>query len=151
MTGYKSFKTYYPSQGEVSKKWYLVDADGLVLGRLASKITKILLGKHKAEYYYGADIGDFVIVTNVKNMKITGKKIYQKKYYRHTGYPGGLKEIVLGEMMKRKPDRVLYLAVKGMLPKNRLGRRVLRRLRIYIGSDHPHEAQKPEVIDVMKI
>jgi large subunit ribosomal protein L13 len=84
-------------------------------------------------------------------MKITGKKIYQKKYYRRTGYPGGLKEIVLGEMMKRKPDRVLYLAVKGMLPKNRLGRRVLRRLRIYIGSDHPHEAQKPEVIDVMKI
>jgi large subunit ribosomal protein L13 len=151
MSEYRGFKTYYPKEKDIIRKWYLVDAEGLVLGRLASKITRVLLGKHKPEYYPGADVGDFIVVINADKVKITGKKLLQKKYYRHSGYPGGLKEIVLKDMLERHPERVLYLAVKRMLPKNRLGRRVLKRLKIYAGANHPHEAQRPEDINIMRI
>jgi large subunit ribosomal protein L13 len=138
------FKTYYPKAGEIERKWYLVDANGQNLGRLATRIATVLLGKHKPTFTPGVEMGDYVIVVNAERVTVTGTKMDTKMYHRHSGYPGGLKSISLRDQLKKHPDRVLRRAVWGMLPHNRMGRAILKRLRIYAGPDHPHEAQNPE-------
>lgn len=143
-----NLKTYSAKQGEVEKKWYLIDAEGKNLGRTAAKIASILKGKTKPEYTPSMDVGDFVVVINSEKIEVTGKKETDKKYYRHSGYPGGLKTASLGELRESYPDRILYNAVKGMLPKNSLGRKMLTKLRVVVGADHKFQAQKPETIDV---
>ena len=129
-----------------SRKWYVVDADGQTLGRLASEIAKVLRGKNKPIYTPHIDTGDYVIVVNADKVKVTGKKLDQKIYYRHSDYVGGMKEFTLREMMDRKPERVIELAVKGMLPKGPLGRAMIKKLHVYAGPEHDHAAQKPEVL-----
>ncbi|NLY66313.1 MAG: 50S ribosomal protein L13 [Tissierellia bacterium] len=140
-------KSYIAKPNEVERKWYLIDAEGKVLGRLASEIAKILRGKHKPTYTPHVDTGDFVIVINADKVKLTGNKLDQKYHRYHTGYPGGLKSIVYRDMLERKPEKVIELAVKGMLPKNRLGRKMFKKLKVYSGPEHKHEAQKPEVYE----
>ena len=140
-------KTYYPKADEISRDWVLVDAKGQNLGRLASKIATIMLGKHKPKFTPGVDMGDFVVVINAEQIEVTGKKLDQKMYYRHSGYPGGLKEINLRDLLATHPDRVIKYAVKGMLPHNRLGRRLRKKLRVYVGPEHPHQGQKPKPIE----
>ncbi len=137
-------KTYYPRSEDIQREWLIVDADGENLGRLASRIARALMGKEKPTYTPGVDVGDFVIVVNAEKIAVTGKKLDEKIYYRHSGYPGGLKQITLREQLERFPDRVLIAAVKGMLPRNRLGRKQLRKLRVYAGPEHPHGAQRPK-------
>lgn len=137
-------KTYMPNTSEMERKWYVVDAEGCTLGRLASEVAKILRGKHKPQFTPHEDTGDYVIVTNADKIKVTGKKLSQKIYYHHSGYVGGMKETTLNEMLAKKPERVIELAVKGMLPKGPLGRRMYRKLFVYAGPEHKHEAQKPE-------
>lgn len=137
-------KTYYPKASEITHEWYLVDANGQNLGRLASRIANILLGKNKTTYTPGVDVGDFVVVVNCERVEVTGNKLEDKIYYRHSGYPGGLKEIKLKDQLARFPERVLRSAVWGMLPKNKHGRKLMKKLKIYAGPDHPHEAQKPQ-------
>ena len=139
-------KTYMPSSGTIERKWYVVDAEGCTLGRLASEIAKVLRGKHKPEYTPHMDIGDNVIVVNADKIKVSGKKMDQKIYYRHSGFPGGLKETTLAEMLAKKPERVMELAVKGMLPKGPLGRSMFKKLHVYAGPEHKQQAQKPEVL-----
>ncbi len=141
-------KTYTPKPQDIEKAWWIVDAEGQTLGRLASKIAPILRGKHKPMFAPNLDTGDFVIVINCAKIAVTGKKMEEKMYYRHSGYPGGLSEINLEDNLRRFPDRPLYEAVKGMLPKNALGRATMKKLKIYAGSDHPHEAQKPTVLEL---
>lgn len=141
-------KTYRVKPNEVQREWWIVDAKGKVLGRLASEIAKIIRGKHKVYYQPDVDCGDFVIVVNAEKIKVTGKKLTQKIYYRHSGYPGGLKERSLKWMLENKPEEVIRLAVKRMLPKNKLGHRMLKRLKVYRGDSHPHQAQKPKVLEV---
>jgi len=141
-------KTYRVRPEDVERKWWVVDAQGKTLGRLASQIASILRGKHKPYYQPDVDCGDFVIVLNADKVKVTGKKLEQKIYAFHTNYPGGLKERTLRWMLENKPEEVIRLAVKRMLPKNRLGHRMLKRLKIYRGTEHPHQAQKPEVLEV---
>lgn len=136
-------KTYYPKADELNREWFVVDANGQNLGRLASKIATILIGKHKPSYTPGVDGGDFVVVVNCERIVVTGNKLEDKKYYRHSGYPGGIKEIKLRDMLDRHPDRVIRRAVWGMLPHNKLGRKLLKKLKIYKGPDHPHAAQQP--------
>ncbi len=136
-------KTYMPKAGEVERNWYLIDAEGQVLGRLATEIASILRGKNKAEYTPHMDMGDFVVVVNADKVVLTGKKQEQKVYRRHTGYPGGLREVSYGRMMEKHPERVLEKAVRGMLPKNSLGRAMFRKLKVYAGPDHKHQAQQP--------
>ncbi len=131
---------------KVERKWYVVDADGQTLGRLASEIAKVLRGKNKPIYTPHIDTGDYVIVVNADKVKVTGKKLDQKIYYRHSDYVGGMKEFTLREMMDRKPERVIELAVKGMLPKGPLGRAMIKKLHVYAGPEHNHAAQKPEVL-----
>jgi len=138
-------KTYHQRPAEVQRDWYVVDATAQVLGRLATRIATLLRGKHKPTYTPSIDGGDFVIVVNCEKIKITGKKADQKIYYRHTGYPGGLKATPYKMMLAKHPDRILRNAVKGMLPKNRMGRHLLTKLRIYAGPRHPHAAQQPKV------
>ena len=138
-------KTYHQRPAEVQRDWYVVDATDQVLGRLATRIATLLRGKHKPTYTPSIDGGDFVIVVNCEKIKITGKKADQKIYYRHTGYPGGLKATPYKLMLAKHPDRILRNAVKGMLPKNRMGRHLLTKLRIYAGPRHPHAAQQPKV------
>ena len=133
--------TYSLKGGDIEKGWHVVDADGQTLGRLASNVASLLRGKHKPTYSPHLDMGDNVIIVNAAKVKVTGKKLADKIYYRHTGYMGGLKEQRLQEMMAKHPDRVVELAVRGMLPKNRLGRKIFGRLKVYAGPDHPHEAQ----------
>jgi large subunit ribosomal protein L13 len=140
-------KTYHPKAGEITHDWYVADANGQNLGRFASKIARILLGKHKPNFTPGVDVGDYVIIVNCERVVVTGKKLDDKKYYRHSGYPGGLKETNLRRLLETNPDRVLRLAVKGMLPKNTHGRKVLKKLKVYAGPDHPHEAQNPKVLE----
>ncbi len=141
--------TKYYRKDDTNRKWYVVDASGQVVGRLASKIARILMGKEKAIYTPNADTGDFVIAVNVERMRYTGNnKGLQKKYYRHSGYIGNLKETTLKDMMEKHPERVLYFAVKGMLPKNKLGRQMIKKLKIYSGDAHPHSAQKPETLEI---
>ncbi|MDR1044574.1 MAG: 50S ribosomal protein L13 [Candidatus Adiutrix sp.] len=141
-------KTFMAKEEEVDKKWYVVDAGGQVLGRLASEIARRLRGKHKAIYTPYNDTGDFIVVVNADKVRLTGRKMDQKVYYRHSGYIGGLKETVAKILLAKKPTDVLKLAVRGMLPKNSLGRRQLKKLKIYAGGDHPHSAQKPEKIEL---
>lgn len=131
---------------KVERKWYVVDADGQTLGRLASEIAKVLRGKNKPIYTPHIDTGDYVIVVNADKVKVTGKKLDQKIYYRHSDYVGGMKEFTLREMMDRKPEKVIELAVKGMLPKGPLGRAMIKKLHVYAGPEHNHAAQKPEVL-----
>jgi len=137
-------KTYTVKKDAIEKKWYLVDAEGKVLGRVASSVAAILRGKHKADYTPSMDMGDNVIIVNAAKVKITGNKALKKKYYRHSGYPGGLKEKSFSEVMKSDPTFALRNAIKGMLPRNRLGRKQLLNVKIYAGENHPHHAQKPE-------
>ncbi|MBO2532812.1 LSU ribosomal protein L13P [Planifilum fulgidum] len=137
--------TYMAKPGEVERKWYVVDAKGKTLGRLASEVAALLRGKHKPQYTPHVDTGDFVIVINAKEVQLTGKKLANKIYYRHSGWPGGLKKTTAADMRNTRPERMIELAVKGMLPKTSLGRRQLRKLKVYAGPEHPHQAQKPEV------
>jgi len=141
-------KTFIAKEAEIDKKWYLVDAEKKVLGRLASQIAMRLRGKHKPVFTPHADTGDFIVVINAEKVTMTGAKQDQKVYYRHSGYVGGLKEITAEKLLAKKPERVIRSAVKGMLPKNSLGRRQLKKLKIYAGSEHPHEAQKPEKLEI---
>jgi large subunit ribosomal protein L13 len=143
-------KTYSVKAGEIERKWYLVDAQDMVLGRLASEVASILKGKRKPIYSTHLDVGDNVIVVNADKIVLTGNKLEKKIHYRHSGYPGGLKETAYADLMKRKPDFVVRKAVRGMLPHNRLGRSMLRKLHVYAGPDHPHQAQKPEKLDLGK-
>ncbi|WP_077368812.1 50S ribosomal protein L13 [Anaerosalibacter sp. Marseille-P3206] len=140
-------KSYMAKPNEVERKWYIIDAEGKVLGRLASEIAKILSGKNKPIYTPHVDTGDYVIVINADKVRLTGKKLQQKSYKYHTGYPGGLREISYDRLMKEKPEKAIELAVKGMLPKNSLGRSMGRKLKVYRGSEHNHEAQKPVVYE----
>ncbi len=137
-------KTYHQKPSEVQRDWYVIDASGRVLGRLATQISTLLRGKHKPTFTPSIDGGDFVIVVNAEKIVLTGRKPEQKIYYRHSGYPGGLKATPYKMMLARHPDRILRLAVKRMLPKNRMGRRLLSKLRIYAGPNHPHAAQQPK-------
>jgi large subunit ribosomal protein L13 len=136
-------KTYQAKKEELEYKWYLVNADGKVLGRMATELAKILKGKNKPTYTPHVDTGDFVIVVNAGKVTLTGKKMNDKIYYHHTGYPGGIKEITAEKLLAKKPTEMIRMAVKGMLPKNSLGRQMLRKLKIYAGPNHPHEAQNP--------
>ncbi|NJN65322.1 MAG: 50S ribosomal protein L13 [Chloroflexaceae bacterium] len=140
-------KTYSQKAAEVQRDWYVVDATNQVLGRLATQIATLLRGKHKPTFTPSMDGGDFVVVVNAEKIRVTGRKEVQKVYYRHTGYPGGLRETTLREMRERHPERILRLAVWGMLPKNRMGRKLMTKLRIYAGPHHPHTAQRPEVYE----
>ena len=137
-------KTYMANPDKIERKWYVVDADGQTLGRLASEVAKVLRGKNKAIFTPHIDTGDYVIVVNADKIKVTGKKLEQKMYYHHSDYVGGMKETTLKEMMAKKPEKVLELAVKGMLPKGPLGREMYKKLFVYAGPEHKHEAQKPE-------
>jgi large subunit ribosomal protein L13 len=141
-------KTYYPKPDEISRAWVLVDANDQNLGRLATRIAEVLIGKNKPTFTPGVDTGDFVVVVNAERVTVTGNKMEDKKYYRHTGYPGGIRETTLKNMLKRNPDRVLRAAVWGMVPHNRYGRALMKKLKIYAGPDHPHEAQQPQPLDM---
>jgi large subunit ribosomal protein L13 len=137
-------KTYNAKPGEVARDWYVVDAEGRTLGRLATAIADTLRGKNKPQYTPHVDTGDFVVVVNAEKIAVTGKKLDEKMYYRHSGYPGGLRERTLREQLERRPTEVLRKAVKGMLPRNRLARQQITKLKIYAGPEHPHDAQAPK-------
>ena len=141
-------KSFMASPSTIERKWYVVDATGHTLGRLASEIASILRGKNKPTYTPHIDTGDYVIVVNADKIQVTGKKLDQKIYYNHSEYVGGMKETTLREMMDKKPERVIELAVKGMLPKGPLGREMITKLHVYAGADHKHQAQKPEVLEI---
>ena len=141
-------KTYNAKPGEIAREWYLVDADGQTLGRLATRIADTLRGKGKPQYTPHVDTGDFVIVVNAEKIHVTGNKLDEKRYYRHSGYPGGLRSRTLREQLERRPTEVLRVAVKGMLPKNRLASRQLTKLKIYAGPEHPHGAQAPKPLEL---
>ena len=141
-------KTYNPKPGEIQRDWLIVDAEGKTLGRLATQIAERLRGKNKPQFAPHVDIGDFVVVVNAEKIAVTGKKLEQKIYYKHSGYPGGLRERTLREQLQRQPTEVLRKAVKGMLPRNRLARHQLTKLKIYAGPEHPHEAQAPAPFEV---
>ena len=136
-------KTYYAKTGEVEREWLLVDADEQVLGRLSSEVAQILKGKHRPQYTPHVDTGDFVVIINADKIVLTGNKMEDKKAYRHTGYPGGLKEVSMAQMMEKDSTKVVEKAIRGMLPKNTLGRQMGRKLKVYSGPEHPHEAQNP--------
>ncbi len=141
-------KTFVAKENEVKKDWYLVDAENKILGRLATQIAMRLRGKHKPIFTPHADTGDFIVVINAEKVSLTGKKWDKKIYYRHSGYVGGLKEISAKKLLEKKPEDVLRFAVRGMLPKNSLGRRQLKKLKIYVGSEHPHQAQQLEALEI---
>jgi len=142
------YKTYYPKASEIDRKWFVVDANGENLGRLATRVAAVLLGKHKPTFTPGVEMGDYVVVVNAERVTVTGtkttSKLDSKVYHHHSGYPGGLKSISLRDQLQKYPDRVLRAAVWGMLPHNRMGRSLLKRLKVYAGPDHPHGMQKPE-------
>ncbi|MCF8031423.1 MAG: 50S ribosomal protein L13 [Desulfohalobiaceae bacterium] len=142
----KSFRTYNLTPETRKRNWHVVDAEGEILGRLATRIAAILRGKDKPEFTPHVDSGDFVIVVNADKIKTTGRKLDKKIYYRHTGYPGGLKETSLRTLLQHKPERAIYYAVKGMLPKNKLSKAQLKKLKVYAGSEHPHQAQQPRTL-----
>lgn len=141
-------RTYVTKREDIERDWYVVDASGQTLGRLASEVAQIIRGKHKPTFSPAVDVGDYVIVVNAEKIHVTGRKLDQKMYYRHSGYPGGLKELTLGRMLEEHPTRVIELAVKGMLPKNTLGRKMVKKLKVYAGPDHPHQAQQPEALEL---
>ena len=140
--------TYSPTKKDLKHDWYVVDADNKILGRLAAKVSHMLMGKHKPDFAYHMDNGDFVIIINADKIKVTGNKAEGKIYYRHTGYPGGIKSTNLKTMMINQPERVIEIAVRGMLPKNKLGRKLFTKLKVYAGSEHPHQAQQPKVLEI---
>jgi len=142
-----SFKTFSLPKEKRERNWYIVDAEGQILGRLSSLIAKKLRGKDKADFTPHIDNGDFIVVVNADKVQVTGRKLEDKKYYRHSGYPGGIKETSLKKMLQTKPEQVIYKAVKGMLPRNRLGRAQLKKLKIYSGPEHPHQAQQPTPLE----
>lgn len=141
-------KTWVPKQNEVERKWYVIDAKDKVLGRLAAETARILRGKNKPQFTPYSDAGDFVVIINASKVRLTGKKLSQKQYYRHSGYQGGLKVTQADTLLKTKPEKVFWLAVRGMLPKNTLGRAQLKKLKIYSGDTHPHAAQQPETYQI---
>jgi large subunit ribosomal protein L13 len=134
-------KTYAPKAKEIERKWHVIDADGQTLGRLSVKVARLLIGKHKAMFTRNIDTGDFVVVVNAAKVRVTGKKASEKEYYRFSGYPGGIKSLTLGEMMQKHPTRAIEHAVRGMLPNSRLGRTMYKKLKVYAGTDHPHQGQ----------
>jgi large subunit ribosomal protein L13 len=144
-------KTYSAKKEDLKQEWFLVDAQDRILGRLATQIANILRGKNKPVFTPYADAGDFVIVTNAEKIRLTGKKLENKCYYHHTGYPGGLKTRTAQEILTKKPEQLIELAVKGMLPKNRLGRKLIKKLKIYTGNTHPHEAQQPKNLELREV
>lgn len=139
--------TYIAKEADIVKKWYVIDAEGVTLGRLASEVASILRGKNKPQYAPNVDMGDYVIIVNAEKVAVTGKKLEQKMYRRHSGWVGGLKEVRMDKMLATHPERVLEHAVKGMLPKNALGRKMFSKLHVYAGAEHPHAAQKPETLE----
>ena len=141
------FKTFSPTPADIKREWWVVDAQGQTLGRIAARIAEILRGKHKPTFAPHMDMGDFVVVINADKIHVTGRRLDQKMYYRHSGYPGGLKQMSLRDMLQRHPERALQFAVKGMLPKNRLGRAMFKKLKVYAGDSHPHEAQNPQPLE----
>ncbi len=141
-------KTFVLRKEDIQREWFVIDAKGQTLGRLASKIVQLLRGKHKPTYTPHLDMGDFVIVINADKIQVTGRKLDQKMYYRHSGYMGGLKETSLRDQLVRHPEDVIKLAVRGMLPHNRLGRKIIKKLKVYAGAEHPHQAQQPKVIEL---
>ena len=141
-------KTYQANAADRERDWYLVDAEGKTLGRLATQIADVLRGKRKPTYTPHVDVGDFVVVVNAEKVAVTGNKLEAKRYWRHSGYPGGIRSRTLGEMLERQPEEVLRKAVKGMLPRNRLARKQLTKLKVYAGPDHPHQAQRPEKLEI---
>lgn len=140
--------TFHAKPGEVERKWVVFDAEGQILGRLCSRIASVLRGKHRPEYTPHVDVGDFVIVINAEKVKLSGAKNQQKTYFRHSGYPGGGKHIPIKHVLAKHPERIVSKAVKGMIPRTRLGRRQLKKLHVYAGPEHPHTAQKPEIISL---
>ena len=140
-------KTYVTKEESVQREWFVVDASGQTLGRLAAQVAYVLRGKHKPIYSPAVDTGDFVIVVNAEKVHVTGRKLDQKMYYRYSGYPGGLNEMTLRNLLQRHPTRVIEHAVRGMLPKNRLGRKMFKKLKVYAGPDHPHGAQQPRPLE----
>lgn len=145
-----SYKTVSAKKEEVARKWYIVDAENQVVGRLSTQIASILRGKHKPEFTPHVDTGDYVIVINAEKIRFTGNKMDQKTYQRYSGYPGGQKERTAGEMLEKKPQDIMELAVRGMLPKNKLGRAMIKKLFVYVGGEHPHAAQQPEPLNLNK-
>jgi len=141
-------KTYFIKAKDINKKWYVVDAEGKTLGRLTSRIAAIIRGKHKPDFTPYMDMGDNVIVVNADKIQVTGRKADQKTYYRHTNYPGGIKSTAFSDMIRAKPENIINIAVKGMLPHNRLGKKMIKHLKVYKGSEHPHQAQQPEVLEI---
>lgn len=141
-------KTYVVKEGEIKREWYVVDAEGKTLGRLASKIAGVLMGKHKPYYTPHLDTGDYVIVVNADKIQVTGRKLDQKMYHRYSGYPGGLKSVTLRKQLSTRPERVIWAAVRNMLPKNKLGRAMLKKLKVYASPEHPHAAQQPKPLDL---
>ncbi|MFI0417686.1 50S ribosomal protein L13 [Spongiactinospora gelatinilytica] len=144
-------RTYSTKPAEVQRQWFVIDATDVVLGRLASQVATLLRGKHKPIFAPHVDTGDFVIVVNADKIALTGDKLLQKKAYRHSGYPGGLRSVSYGELMEKRPDRAVEKAVKGMLPKNALGRRMVKKLKVYAGGEHPHQAQQPVPFEITQI
>jgi large subunit ribosomal protein L13 len=141
-------KTYTPTLSDIKRDWYVVDVEGQTLGRIASQIANRLRGKHKPEFAPHMDNGDFIVVVNASKIKVTGTKLNDKKYYNYSGYPGGLRTRTLAEVLARKPEEVIIKAVRGMLPKNRLSSALLKKLKVYAGSDHPHQAQNPQPLEL---
>ena len=141
-------KTHTVRVEDIEREWFLVNAEGKTLGRLASEIAQVLRGKHKPVYTPHLDCGDYVVVVNAEKVQVTGRKLDQKMYYHHTGYPGGIKSISLRNQLQKHPERVLQAAVRGMLPRNRLGRKMLKKLKVYAGDSHPHRAQQPKVLEL---
>jgi len=143
--------TFFPKEGDLNKKWYVADAQEVVLGRLSARIAAILRGKHKAIYTPHTDTGDYVIVINASKVRLTGNKLQQKTYERYSGYPGGLRSVPAKTLLATKPEEIVRLSVRGMLPKNALGRKMLKKLKVYKGSEHPHKAQMPEALDMKEV
>jgi large subunit ribosomal protein L13 len=142
-------RTFTEKQTEIEREWYVVDAEGKTLGRLASRVAPILKGKHKPTYTPYLDCGDFVIIINAEKIRVTGRKLDQVFYHHHSGYPGGLRSVSLREQLGKHPERVLQAAVRGMLPKNKLGRRMIKKLKVYAGDAHPHQAQQPKPLELV--
>jgi large subunit ribosomal protein L13 len=143
--------TFFPKEGDLNRKWYVADAEDIVLGRLSAKIATVLRGKHKAIYTPHTDTGDFVIVINAEKVRMTGNKLEQKTYERYSGYPGGLRVQNAKALLASKPEEVIKLSVRGMLPKNVLGRQMIKKLKVYKGAEHPHKAQMPEMLDLKEV
>ena len=144
-------RTYSPKGSDITRQWHVIDASDVVLGRLASHVAVLLRGKHKPIFAPHVDTGDFVIVINADKVALSGNKLEQKRAYRHSGYPGGLRSISYGDLMEKRPERIVEKAVRGMLPKNSLGRKTLRKLKVYAGPDHPHQAQQPVPFEISQV